>query len=219
MPSFFHAAILATVASAADITTSIWLPGAANANQSFVGSVVEQNGDQTVLSLAFANAVSTPDYFRSAPDSVTVGGTTYVAYKVSGTDSAGPNAAAVTIELECRRPSGGPSAVPTCTLSTLGANSVLGGVCSGFGESQYFINNYPLVITAGTEKLGASAAATPSAGSASVTGAGSSAAAAPSQSGPSASVSPQQATGAAPPMRTMAPALVGLGAAAGAFFL
>ncbi|OAL04820.1 hypothetical protein IQ06DRAFT_333123 [Phaeosphaeriaceae sp. SRC1lsM3a] len=243
MPSFLHAAFLASIASAADITTSIWLPGAANANQSFVGSVVEQNGDQTVLSLAFANAVSTPGYFTSAPDRVTVGGTTFVAYNVSATDSAGPNAAAVTIELECRRPSGGISAVPTCTLSTLGANSVLGNVCAGLsvtqlpeyctassavnveetqtfsGESQYYINNYPLLITAGTEKLGASAAATPSAGSASITGAGTSGGAAPSQSGSRASVPPQQATGAAQPMRTMAPALLGLGAAAGALFL
>lgn len=245
MPSLLHAAILASVASAA-VTTSIWLPGAANANQSFVGSVVEQNGDQTVLSLAFANAITTPDYFTSAPAQVTVGGTTYVAYNVSATDSGGSSAAAVTIELECRRPSGGISAVPTCTLSTLGANSVLGNVCSGLlsvsplpdyctastavnveqtqtfsGESQYYINNYPLIITAGTEKLGAATAATPSAGGASVTGAsaGTSGGGAPSQGGSGASVAPAQATGAAPTMRTMAPALVGLGAAAVVFFL
>jgi hypothetical protein len=247
MPSVLYAALLASAATAANITTSIWLPGAANANQTFLGSVIEQHGDQTVLSLAFANAPSTPDYFRSAPDLVTVGGTTFVAYNVSATDTNGASAATVTIELECRRPTGGISAVPTCTLSTLGANSVLGNVCSGLsvaslpeyctasnavnveqtqtfsGESQYYINNYPLVITGGIEKLGASAAATPSAGSASVTGAAAGSAttggAGALQSGSSGSRPAEQSTAAAAPMKTMAPALAGLGAAVGAFFL
>jgi hypothetical protein len=230
MPSPLYAALFATAASAANITTSIWLPGAANANQTFVGSVIEQNGDQTVLALTFANSVSMPDYFRSAPDQVTVGGTTFVAYKVSATD-AGSNATTATIELQCNRASGGISAVPTCTMSTLGAANVLGDVCAGLtvaslpeyctqssavnveqiqtfsGESQYFVNNYPLIITAGTEKLGASAAATPTTGSAAITVAG------------AGSGSASQATGAALPMKTMAPALAGLGAAIGAFFL
>jgi hypothetical protein len=228
MPSTLYAALFATAATAANITTSIWLPGAANANQTFVGSVIEQNGDQTVLALAFANAVSTPDYFSSAPDQVTVGGTTFVAYKVSATD-AGSNATTATIALECNRESGGISAVPTCTLSTMGAANVIGDVCAGLtvaslpeyctqssavsveqvqtfsGEAQYYVNNYPLIITAGTEKLGASA--TPATGSAAVTVA---------RAG---SGSASQATGAASPMKTMAPALAGLGAAVGAFFL
>jgi hypothetical protein len=244
MPSLFYTALLVTSAVAANITTSIWLPGAANANQTFLGSVIQQSGDQTVLALAFASAASTPDYFRSAPDQVTVGGTTFVAYNASATDTKASNAAAVTIQLECRQPSGGVSAVPTCTMSTLGADSVVGAVCAGLsvtslpeyctvssavnvqqtltfsGESQYYINNYPLIITAGAEKLGASVAATPSASSASVTGARSYSgtariAAASSQS----TGSPQQATGAAAPAMTMAPALVGLGVAVGAFFL
>jgi hypothetical protein len=230
MPSTLYATLFATAATAANITTSIWLPGAANANQTFIGSVVEQNGDQTVLALAFASAVSTPDYFSSAPDQVTVGGTTFVAYKVSATD-AGSNATTATIEVECNRESGGISAVPTCTMSTLGAADVMGDVCAGLtvtslpeyctqssaisveqiqtfsGESQYYFNNYPLIITAGTEKLGASAAATPTAGDASVTVA---------RAG---SGSASQVTGAAVPMKTMAPALAGLGAAVGAFFL
>lgn len=247
MSAVLYAALLATAAKAADVTTSIWLPGAANANQTFVGSVIEQNGDQTVLSLAFANAQSTSDYFRSAPDQVTVGGTTFVAYNVSATDSSGPDTASVTIELQCRRPTGGISAVPTCTLSTLGVDNVLGSVCSGLsvaslpeyctassaanveqtqtfsGESQYYINNYPLVITAGTEKLGASAAATPSAGSASVTGAlagsATTSGAGASESGARGSGPAEQSTAAAAPLKTMAPALAGLGAAVGAFFL
>ncbi|KAH7066735.1 hypothetical protein BKA63DRAFT_424948 [Paraphoma chrysanthemicola] len=220
------AALLAASVSA-DVTTSIWLPGAANANQTFLGSVVGQNGDQTVLSLAFAQTPSTPDYFSSAPGLATVGGTTYVAYNVSGVDSASSDAATITIELQCRRPSGGASAVPTCTLSTVGAAGVISDLCDGLttfsGESQFFINNYPLIITAGTEKLSATAAGTPRASSATATGAvaasgpsaGTASGASPVVSG--ASGSAQQATGAAP-MKTMAPVL-GLGAAAAAFFL
>jgi hypothetical protein len=250
MSSVLIAALLTICASAADVTTSIWLPGAANANQTFLGSVIEQSGDQTILALAFAQTPSTPDYFTSAPGTATVGGTTYVAYNVSGVDTEGANAATITIELECRRPSGGASAVPTCTLSTLGAGRLVSDLCAGLtvaslpeyctnsdavnveqtetfsGESQFLINNYPLIITAGTEKLGALAAATPRASSASVTaaaaasgsGSGTAASAAPSRTVSGASGSVQQATGAAAPMKTMAPAL-GLGAAAAAFFL
>jgi hypothetical protein len=220
-PSVLHTVILAAAASAADLTTSIWLPGAANANQSFVGSVIEQNGDQTVLALAFADAPSTPAYFRSAPDQVTVGGTTFVAYNASASDSMSPDAAPITIALECRRPSGGISAVPTCTMSTLGADRLVNDVCAGLtveslpayctessaanyeqietmsGDAQYFMNNYPLVITAGVERLGPSAVAAAKAGSGTAA----------------------QATGAAAaPMKTMAPALAGLGVAV-AYFL
>lgn len=246
MSTVLYSALFAAAASATDITTSIWLPGASNANQTFLGSVIEQSGDQTVLSLAFVNAPSTPDYFRSAPQQVTVGGTTFVAYNVSATDDGASNAATVTIELECRRSNGGVSAVPTCTLSTLGAEGMVSDLCAGLtvasfpdyctassavnvkqtqtfsGESQYYINNYPLVITAGTEKLGASAAATTSTGIASVTGAGSGTASIAAVSSPTvsdASGSPPQATGAAAPLRNVAPALIGLGAAAGAFLL
>jgi hypothetical protein len=244
MPAIFYGALFAAAANAANITTSIWLPGAANANQTFYGSVIAQSGESTVLSLAYANAPSTPDYFRSAPQQATVGGTTYVAYNVSAIDEAASVAVTVTIGLECRRPSGGISAVPTCTLSTLGVGGMISDLCAGLtvasppeyctassalaaeqtqtfsGESQYYINNYPLIITAGTDKLGASAAASPSAGSASVTAAGTgSGTVARSQTLSSASGSAQQATGAAAPMKTMAPALVGVGAAFGALFL
>jgi hypothetical protein len=252
MTPLLYTSLLATTAIAVNITTSVWLPGAANANQTFLGSVVQQSDDQTVLALAFANTPSTPDYFRSAPDQVTLGGSTFVAYNVSATDSKGDNAAvaAVTIQLECRRPSGGVSAVPTCTLSTLGSGGLVSAICAGLsvslpeyctassavnveqtqtfsGEYQYYINNYPLIITAGTEKLKASVAAAPSVSNASVTGSspvpgaagGSAAAAAPSPTSSGVSPSAPQATGAAAPVKTMAPALIGLGAAVGAFFL
>jgi hypothetical protein len=219
--SILFAAILATAVSAQDLTTSIWLPGAANANQTFHGSVIEQSGDQTVLALKFADAPSTPEYFRSAPDQVTIGGTTFVAYNVSASDTMSPDAVPITIALQCRRPSDGVSAVPTCTMSTLGADQLLNDVCAGLsveslpaycteasaanyeqietmsGDAQYFVNNYPLIITAGVERLGPSAVAAAKAGSGTAA----------------------QATGAAAPMRTMAPALAGLGAAVGAYFL
>jgi hypothetical protein len=219
--SILFAAILATAVGAQELTTSIWLPGAANANQTFHGSVIEQNGDQTVLALKFADAPSTPEYFRSAPDQVTIGGTTFVAYNVSASDTMSPDAAPITIALQCRRPSDGVSAVPTCTMSTLGAGQLLNDVCAGLsveslpayctessaanyeqietmsGDAQYFVNNYPLIITAGVERLGPSAVAAAKAGSGTAA----------------------QATGAAAPMKTMAPALAGLGAAVGAYFL
>ncbi|EAT90065.1 hypothetical protein SNOG_01853 [Parastagonospora nodorum SN15] len=219
MSAILYGAIFAAAANAANITTSIWLPGAANADATFVGSVIEHSGDSTVLSLAFADAAITPDLFRSAPQQVTIGGTTYVAYNVSANDGgaslAPADAFSITIELECRRSSGGISAMPTCTLSTLGAGDMFGDICAGM-TSQYYINNFPLIITAGTEKLGASAAATPNAGSVSVTtGSTSLTSASLSILSPSA----QQATGGAAPMKTMAPALAGLGAAVGAFFL
>lgn len=236
------------------------------------------------MSLSFADPPKSPDneYYYSAPAMVTIGGTTRVAYMVSGSDSlASSNGPAVTIQLDCQRSSGGISAVPTCTQSTLGANDALSGVCAGLsvaslpdyctaadaqtfdqtmtmsGELQYYINNFQLIITAGTEKLGVSAAATPSASSAAVTGVaglnGTTSGAVAAGSGPTsgsagsssgttkgsvgsgsgdngggvaasrtsagASGSAQQATGAAVPMNSMAPALAGLGAAAAAFFL
>jgi hypothetical protein len=40
--------LLASVA-AAQLTTSIWMPGAANGDQSFVGSVIAVQGDRTTM--------------------------------------------------------------------------------------------------------------------------------------------------------------------------
>jgi len=92
-------------------------------------------------------------------------------------------------------------------------------------ESQNSINNFPLVITGATEKLIAAAIATPNANRASVTGPaggsgsglGSGTGAAPSQTISGASNPAQQSTAAAAPMKTMGPALAGLGAAAAIF--
>lgn len=180
-------ALFASIATA-DLTTSVWLPGAANANQTLKGSVVEQNGDMTVLSLAFASTPTTPDLYTSAPARVTVAGTTRVVYAASASDAAASGSTpSVTVQVDCVRPTGDISAVPTCTVSTQGANQALSAVCAGLtvspvpdyctnadaqtfeqtltfsGDSQFYLNNYQLIITAGEEKLGSAAAATPTA--------------------------------------------------------
>ena len=218
--------VFASVATA-QLTTSIWMPGAANANQSFVGSVIAQQDDRTTLSLAFDEDAIETEYYGSGPDLVTVGGTTYVAYEATATDED----FTVTVNLACNRENG--SAVPTCTVTTkaegAAATSVSDfpqGTTTMSGDEQYFLNNFKLVITAGTEKLSASAAATPtgsgapstsgaSSAASSRTGAQSTVASAASSTGSSGVA---QATGAAAALHTMAPVLAGLGAAA-AFFV
>lgn len=253
MSSILATTLFATYA-AAQLTTSIWLPGAAEANQTFVGSVIAQSGDHTTLSLAFADGpAESTEYYRSAPDTVTLGGTTYVAYQATAEDSLNDSDVTVTVSLECARSA---SAVPTCTVSTTGLEAVISELCGALstqsnatpvegqqyctdsagltsvqtltlsGDSQYYLNNFQLIITAGEEKLSAAAAATPTGTGASITGSGSAASGsgATAQSGASptgstASGVPQQSTNAAGPMVTMAPALAGLGAAAAAYFL
>ncbi|KAF2624894.1 hypothetical protein BU25DRAFT_128226 [Macroventuria anomochaeta] len=224
--------LLASVATA-QLTTSIWLPGAANANQSFVASVVSLQDDRTTLSLAFDGDAIETEYYGNGPDLVTVGGTTYVAYEATATDAGSDFA--VTVNLACTRENG--NAVPTCTATTRdreAENSILASHCSSVtgsctsqigpsdfpqstvtmsGDEQFFLNNYKLVITAGTEKLSASAAATPTGSDAQST-----AASGTSSAGSSGSSGAPQATGAASPMRSIAPVLAGMGAAA-AFFV
>lgn len=206
----------------AQLTTSIWLPGAANANQSFVASVVSLQGDRTTLSVAFDGEALETEYYGTGPGLVTMGATTYVAYAVTASGSSEDNA--LTAYLECSRADG--KAVPTCAMTTRGggpkeSTASLSDDDFDFpettmtmsGDSQYMMNTYELVITAGTEKLKASAAATPTSGSGSSTAGGSTTARSTAGSSGVA-----QATGAAAPMLAMAPALAGLGAAA-AFFV
>lgn len=216
--------LLASVATA-QLTTSIWMPGAANANQSFIGSVVSLQNDRTTLSLAFDGDAIETEYYGQGPDLVTVGGTTYVAYEATATDE--ESSVTVTVNLACSREDG--SAVPTCTAATkidgAAANSISGldsaeSTTTMSGDEQYFLNNFKLVITAGTEKLSASAAATPTASGPTPTGssAQSSAASAASAASSAGSSGVAQATGAAAPIRSLAPVLAGMGAAA-AFFV
>lgn len=248
MSLLLKSTLLATVATA-QLTTSIWMPGAANGDQSFVGSVIAVQNDRTTLSVAFDGGGIETEYYEQGPKTVTLGGTTYVAYEVSATAIVEDVTATATIDLACSRADN--SAVPTCEINT----KISGGppeeteglsdatTTTMSGDMQYYLNNFPLVITAGEDKLGASAAATPSASEATPTGtAGGSSAkssatsaasgasassGAPAASGASAAASAAssaassavaQATGAAAPTRSMAPVLVGMGAVAAFFF-
>lgn len=247
MSLLLKSTLLATVATA-QLTTSIWMPGAANRGQSFVGSVIAVQNDRTTISMAFDGEGIETEYYGEGPKTVTVGGTTYVAYEVSATAIVEDVSATATIDLACSRADD--SAVPTCEINT----KISGGppeeteglsdatTTTMSGDMQYYLNNFPLVITAGEDKLGASAAATPSASEATPTGttgsstkssatpaasgasassgapAASGASAAASAASSAASSAVAQATGAAAPMRSMAPVLVGIGAVA-AFFV
>ncbi|KAH7401198.1 hypothetical protein BKA66DRAFT_405824 [Pyrenochaeta sp. MPI-SDFR-AT-0127] len=241
MSAILTTAFFATYA-AAQLTTSAWLPGSADFNDTLVASVVAQDGDHTTLALAFLDGPTQSDeIYPRAPPTVTIGGTTFVAYEVTAVDPLGESDNTVTVSLECTR--SGASAAPTCTMSTKGADAVISELCAGLtaqshatptltlsGDAEASLNDFQVIITAGVEKLDASAAATPTASGASVTrsSSGSSSVAAagsgPSASGPSASAAassssvPQQSSNAAAPMRTIAPALAGLGAAV-AYFL
>jgi hypothetical protein len=143
----------------------------------------------------------------------------------------------------------------TCVMSTSGVGAIMSALCAEGDEAEAdyctetggleiaitttlpaeYFGTFPLVITAGEDKLSASAAATPSSSGASMTSAssGSAAASASSESGTGSATGTgsssmdatsasgtevKEATGGAP-MVTMAPALAGLGAAAAAFFL
>lgn len=223
------------------------MPGAANGDQSFVGSVIAVQGDRTTISMAFDGEGIETEYYGQGPKTVTVGGTTYVAYEVSATAIVEDVSATATIDLACSRADD--SAVPTCEINTKisggppdetsGLSDATATTTTMSGDMQYYLNNFPLVITAGEEKLGASAAATPSASEATPTGTtGSSArlsgtsgasalSGAPTASGASAAASAAssaassavaQATGAAASMRSFAPVMVGMGAVA-AFFV
>ncbi|KAI8932778.1 hypothetical protein NX059_010268 [Plenodomus lindquistii] len=267
MSSFFATTLFAS-SVAAQLTTSIWLPGAAFADVAFLGSVISQSGDKTVLSLDFAgSSASQNEYYSEVPPTVTIGGATFAAYTATAVDLFGEDDTTVTISLGCERAN--VRAVPTCTMSTAGFSQIYSQLCAAIptdapassadsdafcteysdattvetltlsGDSQYYINNFALTITAGTDKLSAAASATANGASSTASGstaAGSAASrsAAPasgstsssglptntgSASASAASVAPSSLTGAAAPMRTMVPALAGMGAAAAAFFM
>jgi hypothetical protein len=168
MRSILYTTLFGICTIAANVTKSIWLPGAAGAHQTFLGSVIQQSSENTVLALSYADPPQSPDfeYFRSAPDQATIAGTTRIIYTVSASDSMVSVAAKVTVALDCTRHDGGVSAVPTCTASTIGASPVFDVLCSGLtlaslpdyctassgqtvkqtltfsGESQYYINSF-----------------------------------------------------------------------------
>lgn len=238
MSRFLSTALLATAATA-QLTTSIWMPGAANGRQKFVGSVIDVQNDRTTLKVAFEEGSIETEYYGMGPETVTVGGTTFIAYTVDGIDSMESTTDSdaydftATVAYQCSRSNA--EAVPTCTIDTYGQGSdttilpgnteVPASTTTFSGDEQFLMNNFQLVITAGTEKLDASAAATPTASDAQSTAAQSTAvqASGAKSSGASATNSAAssgtaQSTGAAAPMRSAAPILAGLGAAAAFFF-
>ena len=232
MSKLLSTALLATAATA-QLTTSVWLPGAPVSGLSWVGSVIGVQNDHTTLSVSVKGieAIGT-EYAEEMPETITVGGTTFIAYQATATESD----FTATVALQCERANG--DAVPTCTMTTNGSGpegtiaptdsdaAIVTTTMSG--DMAGYLNNFPLVITAGEDKLsGASAAATPTASGAQSTGSVSPAASAKSSAASAAksnaasaasSGTTAQSTGAAAPMRSMAPVLAGLGAAA-AFFV
>ena len=232
MSKLLSTALLATAATA-QLTTSVWMPGAPVSGVSWVGSVVSMQDDHTVLSVSMKGIENIgTEYAEEMPQTITVGGTTFIAYEATATESD----FTATVRLECERANG--DAAPTCTGTTEGSSpettiaasdsdaAVMTTTMSG--DMAGYLNNFPLVITAGEDKLsGASAAATPTASGAQSTGSMSPAASAKSSAASAAKSNAASAassgaaaasTGAAAPMRSMAPVLAGLGAAA-AFFV
>ena len=206
------------------------MPGAANGSQKFVGSVVGVQNDRTTLKVAFEEGTMATEYNSQLPETMVVGGTTFVAYTAS--DINPDSDFTMTVGYECSRADG--KAVPTCTIDTFGhgpdttilpGNSENPATTTTFsGDMQHFMNNFQIALTAGTEKLSASPAATTTVSAKSTAAQSSGAPASGAQtSGASAtsgaaSTGGAQSTGAAAPMRSMAPVLAGLGAAA-AFFV
>lgn len=234
-------ALLATHA-AAQLTTSMWIPGSNKADFSFKGSVVEQKDDRTTVVLEAPPALASDAAAASLPfpSTLTLGGVTYVGYAATADvfDDNNP----LTVSFACQRAD--TKAAATCTFSTAGFAAVVSSLCadtqtdtpddfcsgnSGAGGvmtttmpagKQQLLNEFPLTLTAGTEKLSAAASPTMSHASATASASGShnvgSASASASASG---SASVPHSTGAAASLQNTVPALAGMGAAVAAFFL
>jgi hypothetical protein len=252
MSVILSAALFASFASA-QMTTSAWMPGLSDSNMTFIGSVISANKDRTTLSIEYQSSDMTDnEMFSQAPKTVTLGSNTYVGFEVFQ-EVLDDGDFTMTISAACSRTN--TDADATCVMSTSGIGPIMSALCAEGEEADAdyctqsggleiavtttlpadYFGTFPLVITAGEDKLSASAAATPSPSGASMTSGSSGSAAASASSGsgtgsatgtgPSAtgaasssSTEVAEATGAAP-MMTMAPALAGLGAAAAAFFL
>ncbi|KAF2995248.1 hypothetical protein E8E13_003261 [Curvularia kusanoi] len=225
MSKLLSTALLATAATA-QLTTSIWMPGVPAPNQSFLGSVMTVQNDRTILAIAPAGEGITTEDFTQFPSTITAGGTTFVAYTVTFQDP--DSNFKITAEGECQRANG--DADPTCKYTSYGSSpetTVLktqsdnpAVTTTMSGEEAQYVNNFKVVITAGADQLSASAAATPTGSGAQSTGGSSTAASVKSSASGSGSAQATgpASTGAAAPMRSMAPVLAGLGAAA-AFFV
>ncbi|EOA85193.1 uncharacterized protein SETTUDRAFT_90080 [Exserohilum turcica Et28A] len=239
MSKIFSAALLASCA-AAQLTTSIWMPGADSGGVSLKASVVKVDKDRTTMSMALPTESGSSELADIA-QTITVAGNTYYGFDANAADMG----ASVYIVGQCTRKDTSEK-VATCTISTKGLDAAISSFCGGddadpdvcSGGSaletsmtttlpEGYVGMFPIVITAGENLLPSASAG----GSPSATGASATASSTPSGSQavksdkPTASGSKDasptskstDSAGAAPIM-TMVPALAGLGAAA-AFFL
>lgn len=213
--------VFAAVA-AAQITTSIWMPSPYHdTNIGFLASVVDINEGKTTLAMHFDNKtdLQTAGYMiEHKPYTMT--------FEADGFQAVSTEAAY----------DGKPESTVTYGCHTSTKSSSMGGVCSfvsdipalhSSGAHTYSIEEedvatYQVVITAGTEKLSATAGASPSNSAPVATGTGGFTLQRGQNVIPTATGSPSapaQETGAAGLLLPMHPALAGLGAAAVAFLL
>jgi hypothetical protein len=250
MSKIFSTALFVSCA-AAQLTTSAWMPGTGDSDISYEASVINVDNDRTTLSLSVNGLGEETDMIESMAQTVTLGGNTYYAFN----GVVAEQGVTITVLGECSRQDTDEKSA-TCSISTKGFAEAMSSMCSEASVSEEmcasgaidsnlsttlpggYFGMAQIVVTAGEDSLpSASAAATPSVGSASAT-ASPSASPSPSASGASKSGKPTasdsesaansgasktsqptaQSTNAAP-LVTMAPALAGLGAAAAAFFL
>jgi cell division septation protein DedD len=231
--------------AAATTTTSMWMPGLSDGDVSYEGAVINVNDDRTTLSLDVP-AATMEDLMADIPATITVGGNTYYGFEAA----ASAYGVTVTISGECSRKNTN-EASASCTMTTKGLDEAMSSVCADADYSDLcpdgadaalqtstvlpdgYFNMIPLTITEGDDSLpSATAAASVSADSASVTASRSTmtsvasksatATTSDSESAASSGASPtsssaEQATGAAQMIQV--PALAGLGAAVAAFFL
>jgi hypothetical protein len=259
-------------AAAAQVTTSIWLPGApyGEDNIAFQASVVNVDGDAVTMAIGMDS-----EEYLSASETVTFHGSTAYENVITTSDSYGDYEGDLTVSYGCTKDGN----KPVCTYSYNGPVA-WSSYCEDYTSytkvvtstqtytydspestveqietydyrdqvpdfcltgsvlpDKYAINTveaddtdvqtYAVTITAGENKLSATAGATPTGSAASSTKKTGTASATPTPSGgsgnnstgPASSGSPspssapvEQSTGAAAPMKTLAPALAGLGA-------
>lgn len=241
MSKIFSTALLVSCA-AAQLTTSIWMPGAEDSDMTIKASVMNVSKDRTTLSLALPTQSDSSDTIAAVDQTVTIAGNTYYGFDASAENMG----VSVHVVGECTRKDTADKEA-TCTMSTKGLDAAISSLCGGSDPDPDVCNSGNLqltmtttlpegyfgmaeiIVTAGQSLLpSASAAASPSVGSASPTASPSGSASGsdaaksdkPTASGShdaSHSSKGPEATGAAAIMN-VAPALAGLGAAA-AFFL
>ncbi|KAF1980443.1 hypothetical protein BU23DRAFT_562787 [Bimuria novae-zelandiae CBS 107.79] len=214
-----------TAAATAQLTTSIWMPSPYqdDINIGFLASVVGVNEGKTTLALHFDDQtdLKTAGYIIDhKPNTMTFekGG-----FEAVSTESAQDDVPASTVTYGCQLNSPkSASAGGVCSFVSDGSalSDSAGGHTYSIEEED--IATYQVVITAGTEKLRATAGATPSSSGPAPTATLAFSLHRGQNVVPTATAppdAPAQATGAAGVVLPLHPAVAGLGAAAMAFLL